>query len=930
MSGDLDLALRIRADLDQARAELRRLRAETGQAGAGARTAGRGYEQAASGIARSATAARSAATAQERLTRATRAGAAAGTAHRQAMSASRASLINVGYQVQDVAVQMASGTSASRALSQQLPQLLSGFGLLGVVLGTASAVLIPLAGHLFGTGEAGEEAADATDRLADATDRLRGLKDLRGDLDAIREQYGGVTAQVLALIEAQKELERRSAARAARQAVEGILSGTFAAGALDRTAASARAAGAEAAMQFAEAFRQHLVRAGDVDAFVKEYNAALNPLSPTAAIETPRDVLDRFGFSDIAAGAEAAGVSVEAVAEAFRALFGNYDQAQEALERFLTLAKAGFEKLAEETGLGVDAVRKVGAALEGLRDADGIRAQQEAATRLRQALRAAAAAAPDLTEDQQAQIDHLLGDVLDLEGHLRELLATDGRNPGLDTMAGQAHALAEAAARARAELEALPGMQAAALLRAQIRNRTVGQPVERARQLAEADAAALRVTGLGGRVNDPMDVFGDGMVTAAGEAGAEIARLDRATAEAEAALRKLQRGGGGRGNPLDQLEGQLERYIRSAQRARVELMGLGDAEEARALAALDAARLGEAAIAKIGAGPDEVADIRALQAALVDAAGAAARLNKELQHGPQGAAALSRAFEDYAEDASHAGDEIAEATTAAMKGMEDALVGFVTTGKLEFSGLVDAILADLARIVIRQSITGPLADALSGVFGGIFGGAGPATSPRPTARPWHVGGVVTDDTLPSLYHSGGVAGARALTRAREIVTASARHGPSSREVPALLTAGEAVLTAPQAAAIEAALAALERPRYHAGGVAIDPATIPKIYAPADPTISASAAVPGQDIADRLAASLTPLMERLAGAQGGPRQLRVHIDNQGSGPPQRPREAVIEPDIEGAVVRIITEDDATGGPISQTVSRRFGKRRGDFW
>lgn len=53
-------------------------------------------------------------------------------------------LRNVGYQVQDFSTQVASGTSAAQALTQQLPQLLSGFGTLGVVLGAVAAVGIPL------------------------------------------------------------------------------------------------------------------------------------------------------------------------------------------------------------------------------------------------------------------------------------------------------------------------------------------------------------------------------------------------------------------------------------------------------------------------------------------------------------------------------------------------------------------------------------------------------------------------------------------------------------------------------------------------------------------------------------------------------------------------------------------------------------------
>jgi len=54
-------------------------------------------------------------------------------------------LRNVGYQVQDFSVQVSAGTSATQALAQQLPQLLSGFGTMGVVLGTIAAVGIPVA-----------------------------------------------------------------------------------------------------------------------------------------------------------------------------------------------------------------------------------------------------------------------------------------------------------------------------------------------------------------------------------------------------------------------------------------------------------------------------------------------------------------------------------------------------------------------------------------------------------------------------------------------------------------------------------------------------------------------------------------------------------------------------------------------------------------
>jgi len=54
-------------------------------------------------------------------------------------------LQNVSYQLQDFIVQIASGQSALRAFSQQAPQLLSGFGQWGAVLGIAAAGVSVLA-----------------------------------------------------------------------------------------------------------------------------------------------------------------------------------------------------------------------------------------------------------------------------------------------------------------------------------------------------------------------------------------------------------------------------------------------------------------------------------------------------------------------------------------------------------------------------------------------------------------------------------------------------------------------------------------------------------------------------------------------------------------------------------------------------------------
>jgi lambda family phage tail tape measure protein len=54
----------------------------------------------------------------------------------------------------------------------------------------------------------------------------------------------------------------------------------------------------------------------------------------------------------------------------------------------------------------------------------------------------------------------------------------------------------------------------------------------------------------------------------------------------------------------------------------------------------------------------------------------------------------------------------------AFKGMEDALVSFIQTGKLDFTSLANSIIADLIRIQVQQNLMGPLARGFMGLFGG--------------------------------------------------------------------------------------------------------------------------------------------------------------------------------------------------------------------
>ena len=61
-------------------------------------------------------------------------------------------------------------------------------------------------------------------------------------------------------------------------------------------------------------------------------------------------------------------------------------------------------------------------------------------------------------------------------------------------------------------------------------------------------------------------------------------------------------------------------------------------------------------------------------------------------------------------------ESMADVVVKGIKGMEDALVKFVETGKLNFRDLTRSIIADMARIAIQQSITKPLTNFFSGLF----------------------------------------------------------------------------------------------------------------------------------------------------------------------------------------------------------------------
>ena len=96
-------------------------------------------------------------------------------------------------------------------------------------------------------------------------------------------------------------------------------------------------------------------------------------------------------------------------------------------------------------------------------------------------------------------------------------------------------------------------------------------------------------------------------------------------------------------------------------------------------------------------------------------------------------------IKDYFDSIKKGSEEVREVVTNAFQGMEDAIVKFVMTGKLNFADFTRSILADMARIIVRQAFLKPL---LGGIFGFDMGGGGGATGGEVTMKSFNALGNV--------------------------------------------------------------------------------------------------------------------------------------------------------------------------------------------
>ena len=122
----------------------------------------------------------------------------------------------------------------------------------------------------------------------------------------------------------------------------------------------------------------------------------------------------------------------------------------------------------------------------------------------------------------------------------------------------------------------------------------------------------------------------------------------------------------------------------------------------------------------------------------------------------------TRFLKDYVAESKDPAGAAERAFGQAFSGAEDALTGFVTTGKLEIKGLADSVLADITRMAVRQTITAPIAGFLQGALSsGGFGmfHEGGVVGERPSGVRYPGAGVFEH---AARYHGGGFAGSGLL------------------------------------------------------------------------------------------------------------------------------------------------------------------------
>lgn len=130
---------------------------------------------------------------------------------------------------------------------------------------------------------------------------------------------------------------------------------------------------------------------------------------------------------------------------------------------------------------------------------------------------------------------------------------------------------------------------------------------------------------------------------------------------------------------------------------------------------------------------------------------------------------------EYMESNTRAGESAKQAVTTVTKSMEDALADFVSTGKLDFKGFVDTLIAEFMRLAVVKPLLNSLLQAGAGNFIANLFGAPATATPTPTPTPGYYGpaalGRVYGPSAVQAFATGGAFTNRVVTHPKRFAFA---------------------------------------------------------------------------------------------------------------------------------------------------------------
>ncbi len=364
----------------------------------------------------------------------------------------RNALRNVGLQLNQVAQQGAVTGDYFRALTVQMPDLLLGFGGLGIAIGIVAGVLGPFVADMLSASETGDRLAETVKGLDTAvTAYASSAKAAAAPTDELVKKYGALAGEARALLVVQRDLAKL-------EALDSIAEGLTAA--------------RDALGDVGTMTRRDVENVSAVLAGYRNRIAALR--------EEQRKLL-------------AEGLDIGGNAARNIEIMGQISDMQNAIAALGDLTGPIY-RLRDAFGMTFEEAGKVASAIADLRDAKGIEEQAVALERLREAYTAALGGVESMTAEQRTLLKQLTDAAL---ATVRFRSTMDEAEASVGATAAQATTLADELARAAGNAMSLVAQSLTSLRESEIRLKFKDDPVGLAGALAGArfDARVGDVTG---------------------------------------------------------------------------------------------------------------------------------------------------------------------------------------------------------------------------------------------------------------------------------------------------------------------------------------------------------------------------------------------------------------------------------------------------